>query len=97
MSWDGEDRRAHREIRRATIIISLLIVGGVVGGASYVESRQGHDRLKVACGNARGHRALTIAFIEGARLDGDIARELGLPVEPLMVRVPDVPEECEGL
>lgn len=78
------------------ILIGLLIAGSVVFAASYLSATRQRDLVRIACGNAIGHRELTIAVADNARLTNEIAEELGLPIEPIDIHIPAIPAECES-
>ena len=92
------DRRqkSHLGARLWLVMTAVALSLAIFFSASYLNAQRQEDLLVIACGNAVGHRDLTIAVRESARISEDIARELGLPVEPVMIRVPRVPDECAG-
>jgi hypothetical protein len=100
MSWDGEERRhtaTRRQVNRNLVILLISIVALVVFASAFSSSRRQADVLKIACGSAHGHRELTIAVEAAAEQTNRIAADLGLPIEPVMIRVPEIPDECDGV
>lgn len=92
--------RAERASRRREItgyVILIFLVSTVVFFTAYGSSARQQDLLQLACGNAQGHHDLTVAVVESARLTERVARELGLHVEPVVITIPEVPEECRGV
>lgn len=99
MTWNGEERRgaSKGDINRALAIAIVVIVAVVFGGTAFVNSQRQADVLKIACDQAHGHRALTIAVRQAAEQTNRVAVELGLPIEMVMIQVPEIPPECEGV
>jgi hypothetical protein len=97
MPWEGEERRraaTTRDVNRVLVVVVILLVALVVGGSAFSASRRQADMVRITCGNAHGHQDLTIAVQEAAQQVNRIAAELGLPIEPVEVTVPEIPEEC---
>jgi hypothetical protein len=83
-----------RDIRRTAFVIVAVMVFAAFFSVSAVTRERQDDLLSLACGNARGHHDLTIAVEQAAGQVNRIAMELGLPIEPVEITVPEIPEEC---
>lgn len=97
MTWDGEERRASlsaRQINRSLAVVLVIVAALVFGGTAFVNGQRQADLLQIACGNAIGHRELTIAVQDASRITAAIAHDLGLPTAPIMVTVPELEEAC---